>query len=482
VNATTVTREDTVRAALYQRVSSRDQSAARQAAENLAACEMRGWQPTVYVDDGLSASRFAGRKGGAARADHVRLRADIAAGRIDMVVFWEVSRGDRQLTGWSGLLDACRATGTLIYITSEDAVYDVRTPRDWKALAEAGIDAVLESEKLSMRIKSGKAEGVREGRPQGSVAFGIHRVRDPERTKRAFIRDEPDPETGPVVQEIIRRVGDREAYVDIARSLNARGVRSPKGGEWTRTSIVRIADNPAYVAAGVVTQSESNAARARISEGRGQGSGSGERPNAAKLRYSGTMKCSICGEPVQGHCPYYAPAGRYQCKGTKHAVRTAKGTAWIDAARADEWLDHLAIEWLSQPLALALLEAGDDAGARQALDEAEGYDLQVRQAKAEAESGNLDPDELMMKIAAVKGWARKAEEARKRAEQLATPSPLAGLPDEDRAVVEAHWEALSLGARKAAVRVIMPNMVLLPGGQDVPVDQRIKPEPEVTER
>ena len=80
-----------------------------------------------------------------------------------------------------------------------------------------------------------------------------------------------------------------------------------------------------------------------------------------------------------------------------------------------------------------------------------------------------------MLAAAVKGWTRKAQDARKRAEKLATPSPLAGLPDENYDLVAERWEALTIGARKAAVKIIMPDLTLMPGrqGEDVPVQQRI---------
>jgi site-specific DNA recombinase len=134
----TLSRADTIHAALYHRVSTTDQSTARQHDENLAACERYGWQPVEYDDPGLSASRFAGRKGGANRKDYGRLLADLAAGQLGVLIFWEASRGDRQLAGWATLLDACRRHGVLIHVTSEDYTYDVTKARDWKALAEAG--------------------------------------------------------------------------------------------------------------------------------------------------------------------------------------------------------------------------------------------------------------------------------------------------------------------------------------------------------
>ena len=45
--------------------------------------------------------------------------------------------------------------------------------------------------------------GVRAGRPQGSIPYGIRRVRDPEQTRHAFVRDEPHPDTGPVAARIV---------------------------------------------------------------------------------------------------------------------------------------------------------------------------------------------------------------------------------------------------------------------------------------
>src|SRR5437764_8580173 len=86
---------DTISAGLYGRVSTTDQSVIRQHRENLAACELHGWRPVEYDDEGLSASRFAGRHGGANRRDYGRLLADLSAGRLGVLIFWEASRGDR---------------------------------------------------------------------------------------------------------------------------------------------------------------------------------------------------------------------------------------------------------------------------------------------------------------------------------------------------------------------------------------------------
>lgn len=119
--------------------------------------------------------------------------------------------------------------GVKVHVTQHGRTYDPRNGRDWRSLAEDGVDSAYESEKISVRVRRGKADGKMAGRPQGSVAYGVHRVRDPERTVRAWVRDEPDPKSGPVVQEIVRRVGERQSYKAIARSLNERGIPPPWG-------------------------------------------------------------------------------------------------------------------------------------------------------------------------------------------------------------------------------------------------------------
>ncbi|HUY46506.1 MAG TPA: recombinase family protein [Streptosporangiaceae bacterium] len=474
------------RAGLYNRESKmaskadrdRARSVEQQNEANAEAAQLNGWTVTeTYRDPGLSASRFANAKGGSNRQDYRRALADVKAGRIDVLVLWEPSRGDRELESWAHLLNACRARGIKVHVTQHGRTYDPRNGRDWRSLAEDGVDSAYESEKISVRVRRGKADGRMAGRPQGSVAYGVHRVRDPERTVRAWVRDEPDPKTGPVVQEIVRRVGERQSYTAIARSLNERGIPSPTGVLWTRTSVVNVAKNPVYVGANVVTQAESNAARARITETKGRGRGSGERPTAAKFRYSEAMRCAECGSRVKGAS---RGAGRYYCRG-KHDTRAACGTGWVDMREADAWIDSLAITWLSQPAALALLDSADDTGAREALDEAESYEQRIAETTAKCESGDVEPEELALLAAAVKGWTRKAQDARKRAEKLATPSPLAGLPDESYDLVAERWEALTIGARKAAVRIILPKLTLMPGrrGEDVPVQERIIPWPDI---
>jgi DNA invertase Pin-like site-specific DNA recombinase len=89
-------------------VSTTDQDTARQHAANRTAAAREGWVTTEYSDDGLSASMFAGVKGGANRADYRRMLTDITAGQLDLLVVHDVSRASRELEGWAPLLGQCR--------------------------------------------------------------------------------------------------------------------------------------------------------------------------------------------------------------------------------------------------------------------------------------------------------------------------------------------------------------------------------------
>jgi DNA invertase Pin-like site-specific DNA recombinase len=457
----TVTREDTVRAALYQRVSTTDQNIARQAQENFDAAQANGWQPVEYEDPGLSASRFAGSNGGANRKHWARLLADIVAGKVDVLILWEASRGDRELEGWARLLNLCRRHGVLIHITNDAYTYDVNRSRDWKTLASAGVDAAGESNLLSERIASGKRDGVKAGRPQGSIAYGLHRVRDPEKTRQAFLRDEPDAGTAPVVARIVREAGRGVGWTQIADALTAEGIPPPsaarnkrRAGQWNATTVRIIAGNPVYVAAGVVTEAEHLAARTRLTR-------KGERASRQTFRYSGALSCGKCGALVRG--AHRVGQDRYVCP---------DGCVSIAAAEVDEWVDALAVEALSGPQVIGRFRQADDSAAAAAHTEAARYRQKIKDATASYNDDRIDLATLE-EITAVN--KPKIIAAEKRARDAETPSAVVGLPDEDRELVRARWDSLTIPARKAALRALAPGAIVKQAGRGnvAPVRERV---------
>jgi site-specific DNA recombinase len=466
----TITSADVIRAAVYQRVSSNQQNDRRQDYENDQAVERYGWQATRYREPrGVSASRF----GGKTREVWNAIRGAIITGQIDVVVLHEVSRGQRRLTGWSEVLDACRQHQVRIYITSRDRLYDVSRADDWEALATDGIRSAMESETLSTRIRSGKDEGMREGRPQGSVPYGIHRVRDPEKAKWAFLYDEPHPVTGPVVARIIREVGNDVPFGEIAAGLDRDGVPVPTAGgkregkRWHPTTVARIAGSAYYASPAalegypvrpVVTAEESERAIRRVRDNQRKG----ERVARQEYRYSQILACGRCGSVVRAKVRH----GRalYVC-GNGHGATSA--------ALVDDYIDRLAIGYLTDPELVAMLTRKDtSAVAAAARAEAAGHRQKIREATDSYNRDKIGIDELED----IRAYRKpKAEAADKRAADAERPAELAGLAGEERKIVAARWAALSTAGRKAALRIIAPDAQLMPAGRGptAAIEQRI---------
>lgn len=195
----------------------------------------------VFVDPDLSASRFA-RKG---RPDFAQLLEHIRAGQCQVVGLAEASRGSRTLTEWSAFLDLCRSVDAKIWVQTHGRVYDLRRRRDWRALADEGLDAADESEKISERVLSGKRQAAVKGRPSGRPLYGYLRHYD---SSGKLTHVTPHPDQAPVVVELVERVAAGEPLRSIARDMNARGLFTPTGRPWLGYHVRQTVMKPAYVA------------------------------------------------------------------------------------------------------------------------------------------------------------------------------------------------------------------------------------------
>lgn len=142
-----------LRAALYGR-QSKGKSASIE--EQLKLGQLRtvrqGWPVVAALSDGISASRFATRE----RDDWPRLLALVMAREIDVIWLWESSRGDRKLSSWAALLEACQERGIFVWVETHGRLYDLANPRDMRTLGEEGTDNVYESEKIASRTNRAK--------------------------------------------------------------------------------------------------------------------------------------------------------------------------------------------------------------------------------------------------------------------------------------------------------------------------------------
>lgn len=206
-----------------------------------AVASENDWTVSDLYQDGSSASRFA-RKG---RDDWDRVLADIGSGALHILILWEASRGDRTLTSWSQLLDLCRDKGVCIYIISDERLYDPRKARDWKSLAQSGVDSAGESDIISLRVRRGQPLAAAAGRPShGRTPYGYTRRYDPGNGE--LVAQDIDPVTAPVVREIFTRIKKGEAISTIVDDFNERKLPTSGAPKWYRVRVRDIAMNRAY--------------------------------------------------------------------------------------------------------------------------------------------------------------------------------------------------------------------------------------------
>jgi len=166
-----------MRAALYLRVSTDDQSTEQQERELTEAAARMGHEVVeVYADNGVS-----GAKGRNGRPAFDRLHRDAARRKFDVVMAWSVDRLGRSLQDLVGFLSELHALKIELYLHQQGL--DTTTPAGKAMFQMMGVFAEFERAMIVDRVKSGlrlaKLRGTKSGKPIG-------RPRVPEHTREAI--------------------------------------------------------------------------------------------------------------------------------------------------------------------------------------------------------------------------------------------------------------------------------------------------------
>lgn len=430
-------------AAIYARVSQdkrSGRSVAEQENESQAACVLNGWAiAEVFRDNDISASRFTTKT----RPGWARLVADLEAGRFDVLVLWEPSRGSRDLTAWAVLLDACRRHRVLVHVTSHAHTYDLTKPRDWRSLAEDGVDSAYESEKASQRITRAMHANAVAGRPHGRIAYGYTRQYDP--ATKQLVSQDIDPVTAPVVREIVTRIGRAEPVITITRDLNDRGVPSPTGRQWQRQIVRRVAMNPAYIGQRIyageshsgewpaLVDAESFYAARRVLDDPRRTT---TRPGRVKYLLSYLATCGVCGGLLQAAPRKGAPS--YYC----HA---SARVAWLD-----EIVTGVVLDRLDDPELLARLHAPDDATVVEARSQVATLRNRLGEFRDAAAAGELTPSSLAHVETKLLADIQAAEGRASQAGMPLALRDLTGGPD-----LRERWKRLPVTTQREVVNALL---------------------------
>ncbi|WP_185975134.1 recombinase family protein [Mesorhizobium sp. WSM4310] len=157
-----------MRAALYLRVSTDQQTTDRQERELREVAERTGWTIVdVYRDHGVS-----GAKGRDKRPAFDALCKDAARRRFDVVMAWSVDRLGRSLQGLVAFLSDLHALRVDLFLHQQGI--DTTTPAGKAMFQMMGVFAEFERAMISERVKSGlnmaRAKGKKLGRPRVAKA------------------------------------------------------------------------------------------------------------------------------------------------------------------------------------------------------------------------------------------------------------------------------------------------------------------------
>ena len=332
-------REDCTPAALYARVSSDRQDVDLSVAAQLRAlrdhADKNGYVVVrEYVDEAES-GRIADRPQFRKMLDE----AGKPQAPFREILVWKFSRFTRKREHAVAFKSMLRRKGIRVVSITEHAD-DSPTGK----LMEAIIESVDEfySENLAQEVTRGLREAASRGFWMGTYApFGYRKVYVQDGAKKRP-KLEPNPPEDAVVKRMFDMSLQGMSSLDIARTLNAEGVASPKGKQWLKSTVHTTLNNEAYtgtVVWGVATKDGNPPVRvekafpALVSQGKFRQVANLLRsrapesvhPRRASSPYllSGLAKCETCGRALTAA---EAKSGRYTYYVCHSLLKKGKGT------------------------------------------------------------------------------------------------------------------------------------------------------------
>jgi site-specific DNA recombinase len=446
----------------------------------------------VYNDNNLSSSEYRQKE----RKDWPRMLSDIAAGKLQVIIMWDTSRGSRDLEDWVKFLKLIAKHEVLIHAVSHDRTYNPNNHRDWETLASDGVKNAAFSKQLSANVKRGFKKSARLGRPRGTAAFGWKRVYDPDSGK--MMTQEPVEELRKYVVEVFDRFVTGTPCKALAIEWNWRN-RAPKdhpnwvplsrdGKPWRHDSIRNLLRNPVYI--GKLRDRTTG----ELLEGNWEGfidegtwwtaqrlmePHKGNKDPRAKYLLTMIARCGYCGSRVGPQRQTY-----YSCVG-KEDDGAPKATGAGCTGMKIDWVDEIVVEAMADKLMdakfIAKLSETDTAQQAEARARARelAAELDAAWAKVYAHAPGYSHDRVAQMAASWEPEIQRLEEV--AAAGLDTGKALALAIHRDaqasgvqgnelkKIIVEAIRVHTPLPGQRNLVRMLCPSIRILkadnPGGK-----------------
>lgn len=470
---------------LYARVSQArndTRSVPDQLADLRAWAQREGWQIVTEHSDEMSASRYANGK---TRPGWQQTMDVIAAGGVDVLCVWEISRASRDRPVFAALIAACADTGVMI--ATGGRLHDPSDPDDGFMLDLGGALAVRESSMTSKRVRRAVESRAAAGKPHAGLPYGYQRVCSSETGKT--LRWELHPDRAKIIEDVFKRLLARESADSIARDLNRRGI--PTGGagrcmtrcgcrggvgkrpdpewvgehqkvtgRWVGGNMRKLALNPAYAALRghhgrvlddvkadwprIISEADHHRLVALYGD---PGRDKFRNPKHLKYLGGGLFRCGRegCGAPMRVVVHAGKP-NRYDCRECHRVSRLQ--------APVDEFVQAVLVAWLSKPNVLAVLSKTDDSGILAARDEVTRLQAKLAEARRLVDEDLLSLESLVDLEARMLPRIRVAQVA---ARPRNVPEVVADIAGEQAA---SRWEATPITGRRAALDALMVVTIL----------------------
>jgi DNA invertase Pin-like site-specific DNA recombinase len=397
---------------------------------------------TIYRDEGHSGKSLN-------RPALARLRKDAETGpRGAVVVVYKLDRLTRSLHDFLNLNAELEASGAGIASITEQ--FDTTTPMGRAMLAILLVFAQLERETTVQRVRGKHDALVLAGRFAGGRAPLGYTASLGEGLKE-------DPEGQAVVTRIFRLyTADGLSTLQIAALLNAEGVPSPAGRQWSKTRVYAILGNPIY--RGIQTFGErigawpfapfvplatAEAAMARLDAAR-----STHGRNIIVWEWRGLVVCSVCGwrysRTTSTQARVNGPGKRYtyyRCSRTTERAERGEGAcpAPILSPAHMERLTAAILKAAAKAQPAPVPPPPPDIGKRLA-------ELQERRRRAQV--AFVDPSVGFISEDQYRAILGECD----REETMLCPPPPVEL---DGVTLRDSWPALTVTERNAALRILV---------------------------